>query len=664
MDSNFGSIGDFLPEREVKCRVRGCNNIVHISSRMAMQNVVDGKSTPARMCDECYALMQTLEDKEVPCSTPGCEGKWVWTRYQQLVSIRGGHTTPPRGYCQECHAKMDAMEARQIPCRLKGCHNTWTLSAAEQIKLNGKAPQPRLCDECYKILTGLQDKEVHCRIRGCRNTFIWNRFQQLEHIRSGKSVDAPPRLMCEECHKIARGLQPQEVKCRIRGCEHKWTFGTFEQLELIVKARNEALDKGEALPEDFKPQPPERMCNDCYAFFQQAQDIEQPCRNHQCKNTWTYTRSMQLSQKMRGRDNAPARYCDACEKILETLQDKQMPCMQEGCNGTWTYSRDEQLKDQTAGRQPQKKRCAECSRFLTNARTIQVTCSKCGASFDVSSIQQLEVKLGTAEMPTLCADCASKEINADIADSGKLDCISRPKIYIPKSGPWQNDEFTQRAPSSVDQAAMDAFAEAERRVVCIGDELGCISGEGAKDWTLLLKEALAERVGETAVLNVSMPHTTTERCLLRFGRDVAPFKPQLVIFSCVFADTLESKAELSGEELSSLLEKADADFKALVTAIRELGAKPLCWIPNPVYWNEGPEASRQLAGNFDALAQQLAVSARQNDVPLVDARTNFAIAGEQTTRKWMADWCHVNDIGASSIANWLKNEIMTGKLLQ
>ena len=73
---------------------------------------------------------------------------------------------------------------------------------------------------------------------------------------------------------------------------------------------------------------------------------------------------------------------------------------------------------------------------------------------------------------------------------------------------------------------------------------------------------------------------------------------------------------------------------------------------------------RSSAGIFDALAQQLAISAKQLGVSLVDARTNFAIAGEQTTRKWMADWCHVNDIGAGSIANWIKNEIITGKLLQ
>ena len=165
-----------------------------------MQNVVDGKSAPARMCDDCFALMQTLEDKEMPCSTPGCEGKWIWTKYQQLVSIRCGHSSPPRGFCDECHGKMREMQERQIPCRMKGCRNTWTLTAAEQMKLKGKAPQPRLCDECYKILSSLSDKELHCRIRGCRNTLIWNRFQQLEHIRGGKSIDAPPHLMCEDCH--------------------------------------------------------------------------------------------------------------------------------------------------------------------------------------------------------------------------------------------------------------------------------------------------------------------------------------------------------------------------------------------------------------------------------------------------------------------------------
>ena len=217
VNDNFGNIGDSFPEKDVKCRVRGCNNLIHISSQEVMRDAVRGKARPARMCDECIAKFNELEDKEMPCSKPGCTGTWIWNRYQQLEAIRMGRTNfTPRGFCQACHEEMKEAQDIQIPCRIKGCKNTWTLTARDQLELGEKAIPRKLCDECFHLLNTLADKELKCRVSGCDHTWTWTRFQQLEHIRAGKSLDNPPSRMCQHCFDIFKGLTSQEQPCRIR----------------------------------------------------------------------------------------------------------------------------------------------------------------------------------------------------------------------------------------------------------------------------------------------------------------------------------------------------------------------------------------------------------------------------------------------------------------
>jgi hypothetical protein len=358
---------------------------------------------------------------------------------------------------------MKNVKDRQIPCRIRNCKNTWTLTAREQ-QLLGDSPVPdRMCDECYALLNTLQDKELVCKIRGCGHTIPWNRFQQLEHIRAGKSAEATPSRMCPSCFALSRKLENREVPCRIRGCKHTWTFTVNEQIEQILAgkvkkedspAAKEASgadaveaavpDAGTAVPpvvpeETPQPEavvqaesvrrdaagekehpktsaakpvpeaiPPSRMCRECYDFFRNAVDTEEPCRNRNCKNTWTYTRSMQLTQRQYAQGRVPVRYCDECTQKLKSLEDKQMPCSQKGCDGTWLYSRDEQLKDGSAGREPKPRRCRKCNDFLSSHSAVVVTCEECGKPVEVSSAQQLEIELGESTMPTRCADCNRK----------------------------------------------------------------------------------------------------------------------------------------------------------------------------------------------------------------------------------------------------------------
>lgn len=405
MNDNFGSLGDLFPETEIRCRIHGCGKVIHISGERALHNVAQGREArPNLMCPECLALFNQCEDKQVPCSKPGCDGTWTWNRIQQVeAKVQGRGDNPPAGYCQKCRQEMKATEEKQIPCRIRNCKNTWTWTARMQMESRDGKPPHRLCNDCFQLMNTLQDKELPCRVRGCQNKVHWNRTQQLEHLRSGRSLEKPPQWMCEDCLKASKSLEPQEVKCKIHGCSGTWTYTPLEQLEAL-----KACKEGET------PAVPSRMCKACFDFFQTAKDIVQPCRNHGCHNTWVWTRSMQLGSFAHGRevDHAPARMCEECQKKLAEFQEIQLPCQEQenGCEGTWTYRPEDQLRDQLAGRQAPRRHCPACSEFLKQAKPEALVCAKCGKSFTWSVQEQLQHHLGNFAKPENCAECVSQEI--------------------------------------------------------------------------------------------------------------------------------------------------------------------------------------------------------------------------------------------------------------
>ncbi|MBO7535422.1 MAG: hypothetical protein J6T46_15630, partial [Victivallales bacterium] len=164
--------------------------MIRVSREEVIQKLASGKSPrPEKMCEECYAIFQKLEDKTLPCSKEGCDGTWVWNRHAQLEAIRrtkSDNPQPPHGLCAKCKEEASKVEPQERPCRLRGCKNTWTWTAREQIASGGKPPAPRLCDECFNLLKPLKDDYLPCRIKGCKNHVLWTRYQQLEHIKSGK----------------------------------------------------------------------------------------------------------------------------------------------------------------------------------------------------------------------------------------------------------------------------------------------------------------------------------------------------------------------------------------------------------------------------------------------------------------------------------------------
>ena len=669
MGSNFGNLGDFFPETEVKCRIRGCGNMIRVSKEEVIQKLASGKNPrPEKMCEECYAIFQTLEDKTLPCSTEGCDGTWVWNRHAQLEAMRKQKTdnpAPPHGLCEKCRAEASKVEPQERPCRLRGCKNTWTWTAREQIASGGKPPAPRLCDECFNLLKPLKDDYLPCRIKGCKNSVLWTRYQQLEHIKSGKSLDNPPRRMCDECFKKFNELKDETRPCKINGCKGTWTLTAYEQLEVI-----------RSTPEGQEPVMPQRMCKECFDFYANAKDIEVPCQNKACTNKWVWTRSMQLGAHVHGNNHTPVRLCEDCVKAFMSLKDEERPCSVQGCNGTWTYTVKDQIRDKCNQREEPKRRCASCQEFLQNHKAEDLTCERCGATFKWSVQEQLQVHLGNFAKPTLCSACATKEIGA-ASPAGEIKIVSRPVIHIPTSGPWNGDEVIRDRPVRMDHAAVAAMENAKIRVVCIGDEQTLSMDDAEKSWPALLENSLQKRFqtkGKLSVLNVGIKGCGTAQGVARIARDITPFNPHLAVFSFTWGDAkLPVNKTLDEEAMAARLTAVNTAFEEFVAAFKETGTKLLCWLPNPVYpQNSGEKAFDSEAFKawadcqvklYESLTNQVRQNCKRFDIPLVDGHALFEVGGTHTAQKWMSNWFMHNEQGAANIANWIEDAIVKNKLI-
>ena len=669
MNSNFGRMGDVFPVSEVKCKVRGCRNHVVISGDANMRQKVqaDGRRE-GLMCQSCLDKFHSLHDLEQPCATPGCTGTWVWTRYQQVEAEVNGHDTPPKGYCKECRDKMNQGEDKQIPCRIKKCPNTWTWTKRMQFESKDGKPPYRLCDECFEKLRTLEDKEIPCRVKSCTNTWTWTAMMQVEHWRNGLPLDKPPVRMCADCLAKFKehNFVPKEMPCKIKGCNKTWTYSAFEQMDNLV-----ACKEGET------PQEPSRMCKDCYSFYLQAKDKEEECCNRGCSNKWIWTRSQQLTAKVRGLDQPPHyRMCDECTAKLKELKDIEEPCAVKGCTGVYVYKAIDQLKDQLRGHRSGIRRCKACNEFIASHEPQKIVCEKCGREFDWSVLEQLYTSLGQLEKPTTCAECNSKEISAILPD---IPQPVRPEkkgleVHPPTGGPWNGNAVIRDWPAGMDRAAIAKMEKAAVRVVCIGDSMTSKPANAEVWWTEALEEQLnSERTansedGAVAVLNAGIPNCTTELGALRFERDVAPFEPHWIVFSFAFADACLKPLPHEPQALQERLDAVAAAFAQFVEKASQLPEKPrlLCWKPNPIYpqtegfadgWRENAAADETLAKTYEAVLRYLEKLARQYEIPIVDAHALFLCSGARSAQTWMKNWYQPTDEGARLIANWLMAEM-------
>ena len=663
----FGSLGDFFPVTEQPCRIKGCKNVVHISGERSMYSRADGRERQDRlMCDECFALFQTLHDQEVACSTPGCDGKWVWNRFQQLEAhAKGKDGEAPHGFCDKCREAMKQKEEPQVPCRIKGCKNTWTWTRRMQQESKTGKPPYRLCDECFRTMQTLSDRELPCRIKGCDQKVVWTKTQQLEWLKSGKSLDKPPARMCPECLKKFAELKPIEVPCRIKGCSNTWTYNAYEQLEVA-----------KSTPEGQEPKPPQKMCKSCLEFYSHAKDQEQPCANRGCDGKWVWTRSMQLGGHLRGHDEPPYHLCPTCQEKLKELSPKEMPCCEPGCANTWTYAPAEQLKDELLKRNPPHRHCAKCMEFIKTHEPQTLQCEKCGAEFKWSVQEQLMTELGTFQKPRFCANCNSEELAAMPAPTPVVTPASLPPfvVKVPTGGPWNDSPVTRDWPAGLTQELIGRMEHADRRVVCLGDSLTAVPEAGGPSWVAELDDALNEKFDrrKTAVLNAGMPGCTTELAMLRLERDVAAFAPHLVIFSFAYEDTMA--AARNGANAAEELPRQAEAFHELVRRLRALPVPPqlLCLLPNPIYpqknglndaWRVNATPDEALLALYDAVLRTQRACAKEDNVTVVDGKALFELVGAKAALAGMGAWNRPNAEGCKNLARWLLDAISTNDLL-
>ena len=314
MGKGFVNLGELFPDKHLRCRVPGCNNLWKLESDQALAALAskDG-DLPDKMCERCFELFKTLEDREVECSNPDCSGSWRWTRFEQVISHVRGFTSPPPKLCETCRQKTEELENRNIPCRMKHCDHTWLWTAKQQLLWRKKEPPSRLCDDCKRQLKELKPQEVPCRVRGCENSWTWTPYQQLEHGKAGKDPEKPPRRMCRKCFETVKEFEDMECSCKIDECKRTWTFSAYAQLENRLRRGEDAT-------------PPDLMCRECFEFYKTTKDREMPCRNRGCRNTWTYTRGWQLRDWLQGRTRPPSLMCSTCNEKRKQRQDLQKPC--------------------------------------------------------------------------------------------------------------------------------------------------------------------------------------------------------------------------------------------------------------------------------------------------------------------------------------------------
>ncbi|OGV71412.1 MAG: hypothetical protein A3K18_22725 [Lentisphaerae bacterium RIFOXYA12_64_32] len=664
MSRGFAVLGDVFPNKDIGCRIRGCNNVWHFSGEQALQNIVEGKSPrPDRMCDACFEKFRSLQDVEAPCATPECKGTWTWNRIMQLEAQMRGHTTPPHGLCNDCRRRLAETADMHVPCRMKGCTGTWTWPAREQVLHPGQKPPARLCDQCYDRLQSLSDRDVPCRVNGCTRTWRWNRFQQLEHLITGGSLEPAPRRMCDACFVEFGKLQDVEVPCPVKNCTRKWTFSRYAQLE------HKAATGSNAPPQD-------RMCEPCFRFQRRAQDWKVPCLNRGCPNTWPYTRDMQHQDWLAGIAKPEPRLCTECADKLAKTPDRAVPCEVRGCTNTWTYAAADQVRDACLGKpDTPSRRCASCEEFLATRETLELPCQHCEKPIRWSAFEQLLCSLGTFVKPARCTACTGQVLAMGKPEQ-KIDKDHHLVVKMPSHGRWQQFERIRNWPTHLTYEVIERVEHADACIVALGDDLTHSSDTVETSWPYLLDKTLNEALqgrAKVVVVNAGIPKSTSAQALIRLSRDVFPFRPQLVLFSFAFADSVLWLNRHERTWHANLEPEKTAE--AMETLCRELAGgkrRLLYWTPNPIFPQDhvdteaAPQFQAWTKAQLEAREQymrQVKLICKAAKVPILDIQTRFEVNGTRSAKKWMADWCLHNATGAQNMAAWFAEHILHEKLL-
>jgi lysophospholipase L1-like esterase len=464
--------------------------------------------------------------------------------------------------------------------------------------------------------------------------------------------------MCEECFRLFHDLRDQEIACSTEGCGRTWKFTTYAQLEHL-------LTNGADAPV------PTRLCGKCFGFMQHAHDRQMPCLNRGCPNTWSYTREMQLQDRIHDRVPEPRR-CAMCEQRIAETQDREIPCSVAGCTNAWNYSAEEQVRDACNGRTtPPEKRCRACEEFLASHEAQSVPCPHCGRQIAWSAYEQLLCERGTFVRPSMCVDCAEQQMAIREPVETEQQHAHHHVVRMPSSGRWHADPATTDWPPHLTHDIIAEVELADVRIVALGDDLTYSSEDRDSSWPKLLQEALTRLLDgrSVSVVNAGMPGTTTAQAVVRFARDVQPFAPHLTLVSFCFRDSF-IRPGTEGEAQTGRAEEAVAAMHKLCGLLRRrTPGKAMYWVPNPSYPHDADVRgfSASWANAQEAARRQLMVQeghvCQEYGIPVLDLRSRFEVNGKKSALKWMCDWFRHNETGARNIATWMAQYIVRENLL-
>ena len=507
------TLADRLGAKSVPCRVSGCSRSWIQLSNKAFG--LAGSDAPAAgdptegMCDPCREKFRTIKDALRPCDRKGCAGKWTWPVMDQLEAF-AAQRPAPKHLCADCQQLLDSLQDKEIPCAVPGCTRSAILSREQQLVSQGETAESTapvapngvtftgyMCEPCTQVARKLKDRAVSCGVFACSRKWTWKADEQIQAFAAGKPNE-PPRRMCAECRTEFGKLFDREIRCRTSGCKATWTWPRSDQLDACV------ADKP-------VPKAPSRMCQRCFDLWSSLKDVDRPCRRSGCKGTWSDKRGAQLARLVRGKSADPyPRYCGECEKELGDLDDREIACRTDGCPGTWTWSKEQQLaagvrpklkeppplattpvapalapaengesapapeaaavvasetptvanaaalvaetsptpsasapsapspgkgKKNRRRREPQppERRCSACAEFLAGRKTQEIPCIQCGTPIYWPPESQLQTHLGNWAAPALCGACKLAQVTA--ARDAAREALRHPHLAPPPESP-------------------------------------------------------------------------------------------------------------------------------------------------------------------------------------------------------------------------------------
>jgi hypothetical protein len=650
--NDFIQLGDLFPDRQITCGVRGCNNLC-VDAEDVPGTLANDDSIPDSLCDRCVHRLQELSPKNLPCSTPGCDGTWACPSIKLLEQELGDSKRDPIGFCETCREKLAKLQDKPVPCQLEECDNTWTWSAREQMSADSDTPPDRYCKHCENELKKLHDRSVPCRVQGCEETWIWSALEQLRSKRRGDSRNGPPTpsKTCEKCRKILETLKDKLVPCRVKGCTRTWVFDAEAQHQHHIM-------HGPDSPA------PKRMCRECYEFYQKSEDRLVRCQVRGCHGRCLYSRRHQLEDFASGTSEPPGLLCKKCRVKIQHLEDKDVACSVPGCDTTWKYTAKEQFLDSAGRRSPRipERRCKGCDEFLLKSTTKTLKCSDCGCDISWSSYEQLLHEKGGFTKPERCPDCNLKKMPEKPEVNEKVQHHSDVfQVRVPAKGPWLRDKALADWPPRMTHDVLQCMESAQARIVIVAND--CDTDDSENAWPRRLPETLEK----TAVVDVGIPHTTSQQVVTRFKRDIEPFAPRFVIFAMAISDSCMHHAQAAKGSPRSSQDESEKAAAKLCSLCQTISAMPVFLVPHPVFpeWlTETEKNDRNLRdwekkqnAEFRQRVAALSHVFRENGAKVLDFRPRFEVNGQRSARKWMSDWRTPNETGHSHIATWLVAEL-------